>query len=87
MRELKDELVGHTVMIALLYYMLKFVVEGYLWDIARLAGFAYCGTPGADPDGSIGKQRLHWLILRGTVWTGNVWTKAQWRFGDSAWTD
>jgi len=75
------EIRGHASVAAYLIYIAKWVVAGYLWDIARLAGYAYCCTPGADPDGSIGKQRLKWII-----WRDTQRAKIEWRDLDNSWS-
>ncbi len=68
---------GRVFVLLWLAYLAKFVIEGYCWDLVRLAGLAdiYCSTPGADPEGSIGVQRFRWLIWRATQERGIEWRR------------
>ena len=63
----------HCCVLLSLGYLIKWVIAGYLWDIARLAGFAYCSTVGADPERSIGLQRIEYLIYEHTQLIGVGW--------------
>jgi hypothetical protein len=85
MQGLKDELAFHAIVAVYLYYQLKFIAKGFLWDIGVLARVVYCAAPEGDPNRFIGPQRLEWAIWRGMQWTGDTWTRIQWRHGDSVW--
>jgi hypothetical protein len=76
MRDMKER----VYVLCWLAYLAKWIIVGYLWDVVRLAGFAYCCTPGADPERSIGRQRLEWQI-----WQCTQRAKIEWRMVDTAW--
>ncbi|GEM_PF-3235093 len=79
---LKQELRGHGVVLRYLYYVVKFVVVGFLWDVPRLCGLPiYCAGPGTNPEGSIGMQRVKNVVLSGVRSVG-----LEWRDCDSSWS-